>query len=60
MRPEIADLVVGTIYDELNNDPTVLRYPPVMGVKKNLFFITHTEMEKSVSNMNMSDINKKL
>ncbi|CAL8088270.1 unnamed protein product [Orchesella dallaii] len=45
MRPDIADLVVGSIYDELLNHDSVKLYPDVKGVTKNVFFITHTEME---------------
>jgi len=49
MRPEIANLVVGTIYSELNNHPTVEDYPDVKGMDRNLFFIDHQQHEKSVS-----------
>lgn len=48
MRPEIANLVVDTIYKELQNYPNVYKYPSVIGVTKNLFFISHTELEKFV------------
>jgi len=48
MRPEIADLVVGTIYDELLNHDSVKLYPDVKGTTKNVYFITHTEKELSV------------
>jgi len=54
MRPEIADLVVGTVYEELDNHPSVSVYPAVKGVNKNLFFISHNELEKSVC---FTDIN---
>lgn len=49
MRPDIADLVVGSIYEELLNHDSVKMHPDVMGVTKNVFFITHTEQESSVS-----------
>lgn len=49
MRPEIANLVVDTIYPELHNAPSVHNYPPVAGIKHNLFFITHNEAESAVS-----------
>lgn len=49
MRPEIANLVVDTIYPELYNAPSVHSYPPVAGIKHNLFFITHNEAESAVS-----------
>lgn len=48
MRPDIADLVVGSIYEELLNHDSVKTYPDVMGVTKNVFFITHNEQESSV------------
>lgn len=48
MRPEIANLVVDTIYPELYNAPSVHSYPPVAGVLNNLYFITHNEAESSV------------
>lgn len=54
MRPEIAALVKDTIYDELENAPKVYQYPPVMGVTKNLYFISHSELEKSVSRTNFN------
>lgn len=49
MRPEIANLVVDTIYPQLYNAPSVQNYPPVVGISYNLFFITHNESESSVS-----------
>jgi len=49
MRPEIADLVVGTIYSELENDSSVFEYPDVNGMAKNLYFIDHEEHENAVN-----------
>ena len=49
MKPNIADLVVGTIYEKLDNHSNVLNYPPVLGVAKNLFFVSHEELETNVS-----------
>ncbi|KAG4074868.1 hypothetical protein HA402_009293 [Bradysia odoriphaga] len=49
MRPEIANLVVDTIYTELYNAPSVSNYPPVAGITSNLFFINHNENESSES-----------
>lgn len=48
MRPEIVKLIVPAIYPKLDSHPTVYTYPPVQGVTKNLFFITHTEPEEAV------------
>ncbi|CAL8143340.1 unnamed protein product [Orchesella dallaii] len=45
MRPEIADLIVGPIYEQLFNHPKVHLYPSVKGVTKNLFFLTHSQLE---------------
>jgi len=49
MRPEISDLVRGTIYNELEDHPSVLDFPKVLGLAKNLFFISHKHAESSVS-----------
>ena len=49
MRPEIADLVVGTIYPELHDAPRVSQYPRVLGVTSNLYFIDHKFEESNVS-----------
>jgi len=48
MRPNIADLVKGTIYDQLEDHRDVKTYPSVLGMKKDLFFISHNQSEKSV------------
>lgn len=47
MRPEIADLVRGHIYDVLHDHDSVENYPKVKGVGSNLFFIQHNEAEKA-------------
>ena len=46
MRPQIADLVRGHIYDTLYDHESVLDYPSIKGVAKNLFFIQHSEPER--------------
>ena len=46
MRPEIAELV-HPIYDKLNNHSSVLNYPKVKGVCKNLFLIDHSHPEET-------------
>ncbi|CAG7835479.1 unnamed protein product [Allacma fusca] len=48
MRPEISDLVTGTIYKDLKNAPNVLTYPQVLGMKSNLYFVTHEKFESPV------------
>ena len=46
MRPEIADLVRGHIYDVLHDHKSVESYPKVRGVASNLFLIQHDQPEK--------------
>ena len=46
MRPEIAELV-HPIYKKLNNHSSVLNYPKVKGVCKNLFLIDHSHPEET-------------
>lgn len=50
MRPEIANLIRPTIYKELLDSDGVLKYPKVLGMAKNLYFINHNEMESKVLN----------
>ena len=45
MRPEIARLIVPSIYPTLENHASVLEYPGVRGMASNVFFLTHTEQE---------------
>ncbi|XP_071167653.1 NFX1-type zinc finger-containing protein 1-like [Mytilus edulis] len=44
MRPEISKLV-RHIYDVLYDNENVYEYPPIKGVHKSLFFITHNKQE---------------
>lgn len=46
MRPEVARLIVPAIYPKLENHESVLRYPNVSGMVHNVFFLTHSELEK--------------
>lgn len=48
MRPEIANLIRPHIYKELQDHESVLSYPKVIGLQKNLFFINHNHPESSV------------
>lgn len=48
MRPEIANLIRPTIYKELTDHELMSKYPNVMGINKNVFFITHNEVETNV------------
>ncbi|XP_053676712.1 NFX1-type zinc finger-containing protein 1 [Anopheles nili] len=45
MRPEIANLLRPTIYPVLEDTDTVRVYPSVVGMKQNLFFLTHRQPE---------------
>ncbi|KAG4069526.1 hypothetical protein HA402_006892 [Bradysia odoriphaga] len=47
MRSEIADLVRGSIYENLNDAPNVHDYEHITGMAKDLFFLTHNKHEKS-------------
>lgn len=56
MRPEIARLISPSIYERLENHPSVLEYPAVKGVKNNLFFLHHENRESGSSdNESMSN-----
>lgn len=48
MRPEIANLIRPHIYKELQDHESVLNYPKVIGLQKNLFFINHNHPESAV------------
>ena len=58
MRPEIAELIWPHIYETLRNAPKVCDYPDVMGVKYNVYFISHTNPEDDCSDDSMSHSNK--
>ncbi|XP_055377794.1 NFX1-type zinc finger-containing protein 1 isoform X2 [Condylostylus longicornis] len=45
MRPEIADLIRGTIYKQLHDHDIVTKYKKINGMAKNMFFITHNSSE---------------
>ncbi|XP_077428659.1 NFX1-type zinc finger-containing protein 1 isoform X2 [Vanacampus margaritifer] len=46
MRPEIACLLTPHIYKELENHPSVLNFDNIKGLKTNLFFLAHNQLEK--------------
>ncbi|XP_020600662.1 NFX1-type zinc finger-containing protein 1-like isoform X1 [Orbicella faveolata] len=46
MRPEIAALMKH-IYDDLENHESVEKYEDIKGMKKNMFFISHSHLEES-------------
>lgn len=49
MRPEIANLIRPSIYKDLTDNENVLRYPDVLGMEKNLYFIDHNNLETAVT-----------
>jgi superfamily I DNA and/or RNA helicase len=49
MRPDISKLITPLIYKELKNHESVVKYEPVRGVCKNIFFLEHNEFEEEVS-----------
>jgi len=48
MRPEVAELIVPSIYPELVNHSSVLQYETIRGMLKSVFFITHNHPEEEV------------
>lgn len=48
MRPEIAELVCPTIYPVLINHNSVLKYPSIRGVTKNVAFVHHKHHQEEV------------
>ncbi|XP_046738512.1 NFX1-type zinc finger-containing protein 1-like [Diprion similis] len=50
MRPQIAKLISPSIYLTLYNHQSVLDYPAVRGLVKNLFFLNHNNHENSHNN----------
>ena len=48
MRPDIVKLIVPHVYKSLINHESVLEYENIRGINGNLFFVAHSEVEKSV------------
>ncbi|KAF2904003.1 hypothetical protein ILUMI_02174 [Ignelater luminosus] len=46
MRPEIAKLIVPSIYPNLKNHMSVNDFPKILGIDRNLYFIDHRYPEK--------------
>lgn len=53
MRKEIADLIRPIIYKDLNDGQVVSSYPEIRGMRHNLYFLTHTEMETGNSDVSL-------
>uniref|UniRef100_T1IT11 non-specific serine/threonine protein kinase n=1 Tax=Strigamia maritima TaxID=126957 RepID=T1IT11_STRMM len=45
MRPEISQLIVPYIYQNLTNHPNVEQYHQIKGIESNMFFLNHNVME---------------
>jgi hypothetical protein len=45
MHPEIAELVRSTLYPTLSDAPSTQEHPPVVGLKKRLFWLDHQQPE---------------
>lgn len=56
MRPEIAALLVPTIYSQLDPAPSVKDYEDVVGVESNLFCVSHSQKESQVAGNGFSDL----
>jgi hypothetical protein len=48
MAPEMAKLIVPTIYEKLENHKSVLGRPNVRGLLKRLYFLSHSQKELQV------------
>ena len=57
MRPEIASLICPSIYEKLLNDGSVEKYDHVKGVGSDIFFIDHTNPEKTNDDKDRSHSN---
>ncbi|KAJ9594037.1 hypothetical protein L9F63_014514, partial [Diploptera punctata] len=51
MRPEIVQLIVPTVYEELKNHSTVMQFEKIRGMLKSLYFITHNYPEEKVDDI---------
>ncbi|KKK22768.1 hypothetical protein ARAM_003912 [Aspergillus rambellii] len=49
MHPSISQLVRDTLYPRLQDDPSVLAYPEVSGMRKRLFWLDHRQLEGGTS-----------
>lgn len=58
MRPEIADLIRPAVYPNLQDAPHVEEYPPVKGMRPNLFFWDHAVMEDDCGAVASSKTNR--
>ncbi|XP_037051302.1 NFX1-type zinc finger-containing protein 1-like isoform X2 [Bradysia coprophila] len=57
MRPDIADLIRGSIYANLDDARNVHQYECIKGMSNSLFFLTHEKLEESEGD-SMSKLNE--
>ncbi|CAM9213606.1 unnamed protein product [Ectocarpus sp. 6 AP-2014] len=58
MRPEIADLIRPAVYPNLKDARQVQKYPPVKGMRRNLFFWDHAVPEDKSGTVASSKTNR--
>lgn len=46
MRPEVAQLL-HSLYEKLDDNENVLEYEDVMGLEKNVYFVSHQKKDRS-------------
>ena len=51
MRPEISQLVRPHIYPELYDHPSVCDYPPILGIARSVYFISHVQKEQDTEDL---------
>ncbi|BEJ11583.1 hypothetical protein CspHIS471_0200430 [Cutaneotrichosporon sp. HIS471] len=57
MTPPVSSLIRNTLYPDLEDHELVLKYPNVVGMAKNLFFMHHTNPEKGGGDSGSSNSN---
>lgn len=55
MRMEISKLLCPHIYERLVDHPSVQRYPNVLGMEKNVFWLSHSEPENADSDISKTN-----
>ncbi|KAF8243672.1 hypothetical protein K440DRAFT_636872 [Wilcoxina mikolae CBS 423.85] len=58
MHPLMASLVRGTLYPELQDDPTTYQYPEVAGMRRRMFWLDHQNDENTSRSMQTSKSNE--
>ncbi|KRT83391.1 hypothetical protein AMK59_4486, partial [Oryctes borbonicus] len=58
MRPEIAKLIAPNIYPHLQNHKSVHDFPPVRGIDRCLYFITHKYPEEESADQSKSNVHE--